>query len=208
VRGGGLLYAGPGAALFAPGGPDTETAQYLRGERRIARARTAGAAKSFLTIEGAREHNLRGITVRLPLGRLTCVTGVSGSGKSTLVEDLLYPAARNAIEAAAEPVGAHDAVRGLEALTRVVLVDQSPIGKSPRSNPLTYVKGFDALRELYARSRWRSSAGSRRHVPFSVAGGRCETARATASSGRDGVPTTCSALRRAAERYKHGAGAA
>jgi excinuclease ABC subunit A len=176
VRGGRLLYTGPGAALAAPGGPATDTARYLRGEFRVTRARWTQAARHHLVIEGAREHNLKDVTARFALGRLNCVTGVSGSGKSTLVEDILYPAARNALESAREPVGAHRRVRGLEALRRVVLVDQSPIGKSPRSNPLTYVKGFDALRELYARQPLALERGYRAGTfSFNVAGGRCET---------------------------------
>jgi excinuclease ABC subunit A len=176
VRGGQLLHAGPGEVLAAPGGPDTETARYLRGEFRITRRRWTEKARRFLAIEDAREHNLKGITVRIPLGRLTCVTGVSGSGKSTLIEDILWPAARNALEFTRETVGAHGRVTGLDALQRVVLVDQSPIGKSPRSNPLTYVKGFDALRELYARQPLALERGYKAGTfSFNVAGGRCET---------------------------------
>jgi excinuclease ABC subunit A len=176
VRGGNLLWAGPGAELMAPGGPATATARYLRGEIRIAREPIATKPRKFVTIEGAAEHNLKSVTVRLPLERLTCVTGVSGSGKSTLIESILYPAARNALENASEPVGAHDAVRGLDALTRVVLVDQSPIGKSPRSNPLTYVKGFDALRDAYARVPLAVERGYKPGTfSFNVPGGRCET---------------------------------
>ncbi len=176
VRGGHLLYSGPGQALAAPGGPDTETARYLRGETRITRKRWTEKARRHLVIEDAREHNLKGVTARFAVGRLNCVTGVSGSGKSTLIEDILYPAARNALESAGEPVGAHGRITGLDALARVVLVDQSPIGKSPRSNPLTYVKGFDALRALYARQPLAIERGyTAGTFSFNVAGGRCET---------------------------------
>ncbi|MEO7842049.1 MAG: excinuclease ABC subunit UvrA [Candidatus Eisenbacteria bacterium] len=176
VRGGHLLYSGPGTALAAPGGPDTETARYLRGETTITRRRWEEEPRRFLVIEGAREHNLKGDTVRLPVGRFTCVTGVSGSGKSTLIEDILHPAARNALEHAREAVGAHGRITGFEALSRVVLVDQSPIGKSPRSNPLTYVKGFDALRALYARQPMALERGyTAGAFSFNIEGGRCET---------------------------------
>ncbi len=175
--GGNLLWSGPGAALTAKGGPLTATARYLKGELQVTRRRRAVAAKGpFITIQGAREHNLKGVDARFPLGRMTCVTGVSGSGKSSLVEDILYPAARNAYEHAGETVGAASAVTGLAALTRVALVDQSPIGRSPRSNPLTYIKGFDALREVFARV---PEAVARGYKPgmfsFNVPGGRCET---------------------------------
>ncbi|MEP7028014.1 MAG: excinuclease ABC subunit UvrA [Candidatus Eisenbacteria bacterium] len=177
--GGNLLWSGPGAALVEPGGPDTSTARYLRGESRVERVRRPVAEHGpFLEIRGARRHNLRGVNARFPLGRLTCVTGVSGSGKSSLVEDILFPAARNAYEHAGDPVEEVDAVTGLEALTRVALVDQSPIGRSPRSNPLTYIKGFDALREVFARV---PEAVARGYKPgmfsFNVPGGRCETCR-------------------------------
>ncbi len=177
VLGGRLLWSGPGGALLAKDGPATETARYLRGEKLVVRARRpVGRDARFLTVEGARHHNLKSATVRFPIGRMSCVTGVSGSGKSTLVEEILYPAARNALEFAREAVGACDRVRGLEAFSRVVLVDQSPIGKSPRSNPLTYVKGFDALREAYARTPEAIGRGLKAGAfSFNVPGGRCET---------------------------------
>jgi excinuclease ABC subunit A len=171
--GGGLLWSGPGSALKdAP----TETARYMNGEARVTRRRRAIADAAFVTIEGARQNNLKGETVRFPLGRLTCVTGVSGSGKSSLVEEILYPTARNLYEHAQEPVGRVGRVTGLEALTRVALVDQSPIGRSPRSNPLTYIKGFDALREAFARTPEALARGYKAGMfSFNVPGGRCET---------------------------------
>ncbi len=175
VLGGELLWSGPGADMLAPGGPPTPTGTYLRGEAKVERARRAGSATHELVIEDARAHNLKGVTVRFPLGRLSCLSGVSGSGKSTLLEDILYPSARNALERAREPVGAVGRVTGFASLSRVALVDQSPIGRSPRSNPLTYVKGFDALRDLYARTPEAVARGYRPGTfSFNVPGGRCE----------------------------------
>ena len=174
--GGNLLWSGPGAELLAPGGPATETARYMRGEATVTRKRRPAGKGPWITVEGARQNNLKGVAARFPLGRLTCVTGVSGSGKSSLIEEILYPAARNFYEHARESVGAVDAVKGLDALTRVALVDQSPIGRSPRSNPLTYVKGFDSLREVYARVPLAVERGYRPGMfSFNVPGGRCET---------------------------------
>jgi excinuclease ABC subunit A len=173
--GGQLLWAGPGRALLAAGGPRTETALFVRGEKAVTRARATEPATRHVRVEGARLHNLQGVTSRFPVGRFTCVTGVSGSGKSSLVEGTLAPAARNALEHAHEDVGACDAVRGLDVFQRVVVVDQSPIGKSPRSNPLTFVKGFDALRELYAKTALALERGYKPGAfSFNVPGGRCE----------------------------------
>ena len=103
-------------------------------------------------MSGAREHNLRGITARFPVARLTCVTGVSGSGKSTLVEDTLFRATARALGDSGEgEPGAHDGLTGLTGIGRAALVDQSPIGKSSRSNPVTYLKAFDAYQRLWER---------------------------------------------------------
>jgi len=173
-RGGRLLYAGPVAG--AASAPDSVTGPWLAGTRRIERARIAGKPAGHLVVEGATEHNLRDLTVRVPLGRLTAVTGVSGSGKSTLVEDVLARAARLRFEGIEEePVGAHRAIRGLEKLERVVLVDQSPIGRTPRSCPVTYMDGYAPLRAIYARQPaalargWKDGAFS-----FNTPGGRCD----------------------------------
>ncbi len=173
-NGGRLLYSGPAdGAATAPG---CETARWLSGERRVGRERAAGAPKAFLTVEDAREHNLRGVTARFPVGRLTAVTGVSGSGKSSLVEDVFYRAALRTLEGREdEPVGAHRAVKGLERVKRVVLVDQTPIGRTPRSCPVTYMGVYAALRAVYARQHaaiargWKDGAFS-----FNTVGGRCE----------------------------------
>jgi excinuclease ABC subunit A len=181
-HGGRLVYAGPVAGAAAAG---TLTGDYLAGRRRIAvpaARRTVGAR--WLTVEGATLHNLQDLTVRIPLGVLTAVTGVSGSGKSTLVHDVLYRqlAARlhgdhGAKEHLGEPVGAIRALSGWDALDDVVLIDQSPIGRTPRSNPVTYIRAFDEVRELFADL---PLARARGYTPgtfsFNAAdGGRCRS---------------------------------
>jgi excinuclease ABC subunit A len=173
-EGGRLLYAGPGGEALDRAG--TETALYLRGEKRVTRARRAGTAEGFLAVEGATHHNLREVTARFPLGRLTAVTGVSGSGKSSLVEEVLHRAALRELEGREdEPVGAHRAVRGLERFRRVVLVDQSPIGKTPRSCPVSYLGAYAALREIYAAQTAALARGLKDGAfSFNTPGGRCE----------------------------------
>ena len=173
--GGHVLYDGPaGAALDSL---ETDTALYLRGAKQVERRPASGPIESFLVVEGATQHNLKDVTARIPLARLTAVTGVSGSGKSSLVEDVLYRAACRRLEGANdEPVGAHRAVRGLERLDRVVLVDQSPIGKTPRSCPVTYLGAYAALRRIYASQSMALARGlSDGAFSFNTAGGRCET---------------------------------
>jgi excinuclease ABC subunit A len=169
-----VLYAGEGGAALDR--VDTRTARYLRGDESVHRDRIAGEPSSFLVVEGATHHNLKDVTARIPLGRLTSVTGVSGSGKSSLIEDVLWRAARSALEGVTpEPPGAHRAIRGLDRLERVVLVDQSPIGRTPRSCPLTYMGGYAALREIYARQPAAIAAGLNDGAfSFNTAGGRCE----------------------------------
>ncbi len=181
-HGGQLLYAGPGGEAIR--GVDTETARYLRGEKRVQRRRPeprperarGAAAKGSLTVVGATHHNLRDVTVRFPLGRMTAVSGVSGSGKSSLVEEVLYRAARRALEQREEePAGAHRRIEGLEALKRVVLVDQSPIGRTPRSCPVSYIGAYAPLREIYARQPAALARGLKDGAfSFNTAGGRCE----------------------------------
>jgi excinuclease ABC subunit A len=172
--GGRVLYAGPGGEALDR--VETRTARYLRGDDIVRRDRIAGEPGAFLVVEGATQHNLKDTTVRIPFGRLTSVTGVSGSGKSSLIEDVLWRAARRALdEPTAEPPGAHRAIRGLDQLDRVVLVDQSPIGRTPRSCPLTYMGGYTALREIYARQPAAIAAGLKEgDFSFNTAGGRCE----------------------------------
>lgn len=179
-NGGQVVYQGPAARVREAG---TLTGQYLSGEKRIgvpSARRPAGPR--WLTVRGARLHNLEGVDVRIPLGTLTVVTGVSGSGKSTLVHDVIYrqlesriKGGHSAKEHLGEVVGAVSGLAGWEGIADVVLVDQSPIGRTPRSNPVTYVKAFDELRALYAST---PLARERGYTPstfsFNVAGGRCE----------------------------------
>jgi excinuclease ABC subunit A len=156
--------------------PRALTARYLRGDETIPlpRARRRGNGKT-LVLAGAREHNLKDLTVRFPLGMLICVTGVSGSGKSTLVEDTLYRAVARAFRVESLPMGRFSAIKGLELLGGVRLIDQQPIGRTPRSNPITYLKAFDEIRRVFAATpdakRQRLTAA---HFSFNTPGGRCE----------------------------------
>ena len=177
--GGALVYQGPAARVREAG---TLTGQYLSGEKRIGVPSARRPAARWLSIKGARLHNLRDVDTRVPLGTLTAVTGVSGSGKSTLVHDVLFrqlesrlTGTHGAKQHLGEPVGAVRALTGWEGLTDVVLVDQAPIGRTPRSNPVTYIKAFDELRALFAAE---PLARARGYTPstfsFNVPGGRCE----------------------------------
>jgi len=152
------------------------TARYLRGEDEIAipRSRRRGNGK-FLVLAGASENNLKDLIVRIPLGMLICITGVSGSGKSTLVEDTLYRAIARAFRVESLPMGKFRAIKGIEHLTGIKLIDQEPIGRTPRSNPITYLKAFDEVRSLFASERdalWRGLTPG--HFSFNTTGGRCD----------------------------------
>jgi excinuclease ABC subunit A len=178
-RGGTIVAAGPREQFLADA--PSLTARYIRGDEHIAvpSARRRGNGKA-LVLAGAREHNLKDITVRFPLGMLICVTGVSGSGKSTLVRDTLYRAVARAFRVASLPMGRFTAMKGLEHLCGVRLIDQEPIGRTPRSNPVTYLKAFDDIRRLFSmlpEARRRRLTPS--HFSFNTSGGRCERCQGT-----------------------------
>ncbi|MHB8733622.1 MAG: excinuclease ABC subunit UvrA, partial [bacterium] len=174
AHGGRVVASGPLATILRT--PGSVTGQYLTGARRIPipakrRAGTGGA----LVIRGAREHNLRGIDARLPLGKFVCVTGVSGSGKSTLIDDILYRSLAHRLHGARGRAGAHDRVDGLDLVDKVINIDQSPIGRTPRSNPATYTKTFDLIRELFATTPDARVRGYKQgRFSFNVRGGRCD----------------------------------
>jgi excinuclease ABC subunit A len=156
--------------------PRSLTAKYLRGELSIPipGSRRKGTPQR-IRLFGASEHNLKGVDIEIPLNTLTCVTGVSGSGKSTLVHDVLYAALKRAKGDWDRKVGAHQRLEGHEFVSDVVLVDQTPIGRTPRSNPVTYLKAFDPIRELFAATKDAKSKGlTASHFSFNVPGGRCE----------------------------------
>ncbi|MBI2177347.1 MAG: excinuclease ABC subunit UvrA [Candidatus Tectomicrobia bacterium] len=173
-HGGRLVACGPPDAVRS--NPDSLTGRYLAGELEVPRpAVRRKPSGRFLTIREAAQHNLRGIDVSIPLGLFVCVAGVSGSGKSTLVEEILYRALARRIYGALAPPGAHRAIEGAEHIDKVIDIDQSPIGRTPRSNPATYTGVFSPVRELFAQvpeARKRGYKGGR--FSFNVKGGRCE----------------------------------
>jgi excinuclease ABC subunit A len=174
--GGKVLYKGAPAGLERS--KRSITGRYLRGDLEIKCGDGTRRSKGEkLTIRKAAEHNLKDIDVEIPLYSLVVITGVSGSGKSTLLEDILYNALR-ARTSAVERIGSHESIEGMERVRDAVLVDQSPIGKTPRSNPITYVKGFDGIREVFAGTRDARSRGyTRSTFSFNLDEGRCEVCK-------------------------------
>jgi excinuclease ABC subunit A len=158
------------------GCPDSLTGAYLSGRRSIpvpAQRREGNGGQ--LVVRGAREHNLKDIDVRIPLGRFVCITGVSGSGKSTLLVEVMYRRLAQMLHRSREPAGAHDDIKGIDHIDKVINIDQSPIGRTPRSNPATYTNLFTPIRELFAalpESKIRGYKSGR--FSFNVKGGRCE----------------------------------
>jgi excinuclease ABC subunit A len=154
------------------------TGQFLSGARTIATPPRRRTPSGYVEILGASQHNLRDIDVNVPLGVLTCVTGVSGSGKSTLVNDVLFKAVAGRLHRARQRAGAHRAIHGLEQLDKIIAVDQSPIGRTPRSNPATYTGLFDVIRDLFSKTQEARARGYKPgRFSFNVKGGRCEVCR-------------------------------
>jgi excinuclease ABC subunit A len=172
--GGQVVAQGTPAEIMAC--PESLTGRYLSGASgMLQRAHPRPLAGKWLTVTGAREHNLQDVTVRIPLGVMTLVTGVSGSGKSTLINDILYRSLAKSIYGSHEEPGAHDTITGAEQIDKVVRIDQSPIGRTPRSNPATYTQVFSPIRDLFAmlpEARERGYKPGR--FSFNVGGGRCE----------------------------------
>ncbi len=174
VEGGHLVAQGPPAVVMSH--PQSLTGQYLQGTRQIHLPKRERQPKGFLTVVGANKHNLKNVTGKFPLGLFTCVTGVSGSGKSTLVVDVLYRSLGQGISRKKPVVEGCREIRGLEQLDKLIDIDQSPIGRTPRSNPATYTGLFSFIRDLFAQlpeSRVRGYKPGR--YSFNVKGGRCET---------------------------------
>lgn len=175
AHGGRVLTNGSREDLLASG--ESVTARYLRGDLRIepsGKKRTI-SKREVIEVKGAAENNLKSIDVRFPLGVFCCVTGVSGSGKSTLVNQILLRSLKRCLYKANEPAGAHERIIGISKIDKVIEIDQSAIGRTPRSNPATYVGAFDQIRELYAKTREARIRGyTSGRFSFNVKGGRCE----------------------------------
>jgi excinuclease ABC subunit A len=158
--------------------PESLTGQFLARTRVIDVPRRRRKPRGYVEISGASEHNLQGIDVKIPLGVFCCVTGVSGSGKSTLVNDVLYKAVANRLHRTRQRAGTHKRITGLEQLDKIISVDQSPIGRTPRSNPATYIGLFDQIRDLFSRTQEARARGYKPgRFSFNVKGGRCEVCR-------------------------------
>ncbi len=174
IHGGEILYSGPADRI--PGTPRSLTGEFLSGRRAIpVPERRAAPTGRFLTIRTPTEHNLKGDDVRIPLGLFVALSGVSGSGKSTVLEEILYKAVRRHLGLGRDNPGKHAYIEGIDAIDRVLLIDQSPIGRTPRSNPATYTGVMTPVRELFAglpEAKSRGFAPGR--FSFNVAGGRCE----------------------------------
>jgi len=177
IHGGEVIFAGSPARLLRS--PKSLTGQYLSGRREIplpGRRRPAG--QGWLRLRGVRTHNLKGIDLRIPLGVMTFVTGVAGAGKSSLVTQTLYPVLANRLGGGQFREGEYDAVEGLDQLDKVINIDQKPIGRTPRSNPATYVKVFDLIREVFAGQKESRMYGYQSgRFSFNVKGGRCEVCK-------------------------------
>ena len=173
IHGGKIVAEGTAADILAC--PESLTGQYLSGKKVIPVPARRRKPTGYLSVQGAAEHNLKHIDVKIPLGVMTCVTGVSGSGKSSLVNEILYKHLAKVLNRARTRPGAFDRIDGLEKLDKIIMIDQSPIGRTPRSNPATYTGLFDMIRKLFALSPEAKSRGYKENrFSFNVKGGRCE----------------------------------
>src|SRR6202035_1192454 len=174
---GGRIVA-QGTALEVEGVEESLTGQVLASKRTTPVPGRRGTPSGSIQILGASQHNLRDIDVHVPLGVLTCVTGVSGSGKSTLVNDVLFKAVANRLHTARKRPGSHRAIHGLDQLDKIIAVDQSPIGRTPRSNPATYTGLFDVIRDMFSKTQEARARGYKAgRFSFNVKGGRCEVCK-------------------------------
>ena len=175
--GGEVVAVGDYEELIA--NPESLTGKYLKGELQIEVPKTTRKWNRSITVEGARQHNLQNINVQFPLNVLCVVSGVSGSGKTTLVKQILYPALQKIKGEFAEKVGFHKAITGdIDHISQIEMIDQNPIGKSSRSNPITYIKAYDEIRDLFAKQPLSKLRGFQpKHFSFNVDGGRCDACK-------------------------------
>ncbi len=173
VNGGRVIAAGTPKEVMA--NPDSLTGLYLSGKRCVPTPKSRRTPSGWLTVRGARTNNLTGLDVRFPLGVITCVTGVSGSGKSSLVNEILFKRLSRDLNRSRERPGLHDGIDGMEQLDKVIAIDQSPIGRTPRSNPATYTGVFDMIRDVFAATPDAKARGYKNgRFSFNIKGGRCE----------------------------------
>ncbi len=176
VHGGNVVAIGSPEEVMK--NPNSLTGKYLSRNLKIEAPKVRKTSNDFLIIKGARQYNLKNIDVKIPLGLFVCVTGVSGSGKSTLINDILYKDLANKFYRAVDKPGDHDEILGIENIDKVIIIDQSPIGRSPRSNPATYTGLFTPIRELFSELPESKRRGFKKgRFSFNVKGGRCENCR-------------------------------
>ena len=174
IHGGEIVACGTPTEIMES--PRSITGAYLSGRRKVPCPHGGGRKPSgYITVRGARAHNLKNIDVRFPLGVMTCVTGVSGSGKSSLVNEILFKSLSRQLNRSRLRAGDHDTIEGVEQLDKIIAIDQSPIGRTPRSNPATYTGVFDLIRDVFAATNDARARGYKANrFSFNVKGGRCE----------------------------------
>lgn len=182
-KGGELLYSGPASSFEKKAPKNSPTLAFITGKenipiplrRRLQRQKEMQRDTQWLSVSGCKTHNLKNVEVKIPLNTFTCITGVSGSGKSTAIRKTLYPALAKLLQQSTDEVGSYEKISGFESIKDIVLIDQDPIGRSPRSNPVTYIRAFDEIRNLFANTkeaqRQKLHAG---FFSFNIPGGRCE----------------------------------